>query len=161
MLTLSTTTAKKNVGMGQIILGRDDDALTSVLGSCIGLIMTHPAVGISVFAHIVLPASDGRSSPPGKFVDTAVPHMLDMMKEAGALRSALIVKMAGGASMFGHGGAVQIGTDNADAMRNALSDAGLELAGEDVGGVKGRRVTLNCATGELLIEVVGLRPEVL
>lgn len=161
MLTLSKATAKKNVGMGQIILGRDDDVLTSVLGSCIGLIMTHPAFGISAFAHVVLPACEGRTGLPGKFVDTAVSHMLDMLKEAGVRRSGLVVKIAGGASMFGHGGKVQIGDDNVDAMRNVLSNAGLEIAGEHVGGVKGRRVTLNCATGELLIQIVGKPAEAL
>ena len=155
MLTLSKATAKKNVSMGQIVLGRDDDVITSVLGSGIGLIMTHPAVGVSTFAHVVLPASEGRTGSPGKFVDTAIPHMLDMMKEAGVRSSALELKIVGGSSMFGHGGPIQIGQDNADAVRNAVFDAGLNLVGEHVGGVKGRRVTLNCATGELLIEIVG------
>ncbi len=35
-------------------------------------------------AHIVLPESAGRDGAPGKFADTAVPHMLELLREQGA-----------------------------------------------------------------------------
>ena len=104
----------------------------------------------------MLPRANGPVNNPGKFADTAVPYLLGLMERKGALRSELVIKIAGGACMFGKGGPLQIGDANAEVVMEILKREGLRIAGQDIGGTQGRRVSLDCATGELHIDCVGM-----
>jgi chemotaxis protein CheD len=87
--------------------------------------------------------------------------MLELLKKEGISMIGLVTKLAGGASMFAGGGPMQIGLSNYNAVVAALSSAGISVAAADVGGTKGRRVTLNCETGGLTIEVIGQPPRMI
>jgi len=80
----------------------------------------------------------GRSGTPGKFADTAVPKMLNLLKELGAPAHGLTAKFSGGGNMFGGSGPLQIGDANAEAVAQALKNVSIRAAGQDVGGTKGR-----------------------
>lgn len=143
------------VGMGQIAVARNSTRLTAVLGSCIGVTLFHPRLRIGAMGHVVLPRANGQATTPGKFADTAVPHMVQVLLHEGANVGALVAKITGGACMFGGNGPLQIGLSNVEAVEAALAAAGIRLAGRDVGGSKGRRVVFDAATGNLTIETAG------
>ena len=50
---------------------------------------------------------------------------------------------------------LQIGDANVQAVLEKLADANIRVATKDVIGTKGRRITFDCATGNLRIEIVG------
>ncbi len=157
-MSSSTTIApaqKKNVGMGQIAVAKAPAFLCSVLGSCVGLALYHPRLKFGAYAHIVLPKASGRGALPGKFADTAVPHMLAELSKEGVPRQGLVAKIAGGACMFGVSGPLQIGDTNIEAVQSLLAKENIRIVAKEVGGQKGRRVTLDCSTGELLVEIAG------
>ena len=154
-LTMTKTTQETMVGMGQIAAGCAPERFKAVLGSCIGLVLYHPRLKTAVMAHIVLPDSAQRNGSPGKFADTAVPHMLQLLKERGTPLHGLTAKFAGGANMFGSSGPMQIGDANAEAVSQTLKTAGIRVAAEEVGGTKGRRVSFDCSTGEMTVEHAG------
>jgi chemotaxis protein CheD len=143
------------VGMGQIVTVAKPELAQAVLGSCIGLTLYHPRIRTGTLAHIVLPDSRGRSGPPGKFADTAIPHMVDLLLAEGANKHGITAKMVGGASMFAATGPMQVGSENAVAVKSLLSEMGIGLVGENIGGQKGRRVAFDPTDGSLTIEVVG------
>jgi chemotaxis protein CheD len=150
------------VGMGQIAFGKAPDRLASILGSCIGVSLYHPRMQQAVLAHVILPDSQGRSqAAPGKFADTAIPHMLKLLGQAGTCTSGLVAKVAGGANMFGHNGPLQIGAANGQAVVRALGAAGIRVVAQDVGGNQGRRISLDCATGDIAIEISGTEVRVI
>ena len=157
MATLATSNPPKEtlVGMGQIAAGRAPERMKAVLGSCIALAIYHPRLKTGVMTHIVLPDSAGRGGTPGKFADTAVPEMLKLLKELGAPAHGLTAKFSGGGNMFGGSGPLQIGDSNAEAVTQALKSVGIQAAGQDVGGTKGRRVTFDCNSGEMTVECAG------
>jgi len=152
---LAVEQQKISVGMGEIKLARHPDCLYSVLGSCIGLAIVHVRLKVGVFAHVVLPDSSGRAGPPGKYADTAIPHMLEMLREQKISRSGLVVKMTGGSQMFKTSGPMQIGQTNADAVQAALKEVGIAVQVQEIGGTDGRRVSIDCSTGLLTISRVG------
>jgi chemotaxis protein CheD len=157
--TLEEMTTDSVVGMGRVAVARGPVRLTSVVGSCIGVAIHHPRLGVGGLAHVVLAASQGRTDSPGKYADTAIPHLLTRLAAAGAVGPAgLVVKIAGGAHLFGPRGPMQVGDENASAILVALTKARMAVAAQDVGGGKGRRITLDCATGALVVEVVGQPP---
>ncbi len=150
-----------SVGMGQAAVGSHPARLTAVLGSCLGVALYHRRLRLGVMSHVVLPNSSGRDAPPAKFADTAIPYMIEMLKQQGAPTSGLTAKIAGGACMFGATGPMQIGLANAEAVRRELQARRIPLLAEDVGGSKGRRVVFDCDSGTLTIEIAGCKPRVL
>ena len=93
--------AELKVGMGQIEVAQGGrHVLRTLLGSCIGLTLHDPRTRVGGLAHIVLPASRGDMSPPGKFADTALPELLRLIGELGGRTDKLIAKVAGAANMF-------------------------------------------------------------
>lgn len=148
-------TKTTHVGMGQIGVGGSDVVLTAVLGSCLGLALHDEKTECGALAHIVLPKSNGLASVPGKFADTAVSHMVEMLKQRGARPDGLVAKITGGACMFGDQGLIQIGKNNVEATTHVLREMSIPIVGTDVGGTCGRRVSFDCPTGLITIERVG------
>jgi chemotaxis protein CheD len=157
MNTSTTSNAAKEilVGMGQIAAGQAPQRMRAILGSCIGVALYHPGRKTGIMAHVVLPESAGRDGAPGKFADTAVPQMLALLREQGMPTCGLTAKFAGGANMFNGSGPLQIGDANAEAVAAALRKAGIRVAGQDVGGTRGRRVAFDCASGEMIVQCAG------
>jgi chemotaxis protein CheD len=153
--TTSTKTLDTLVGMGQIAAGGPPQKMKAVVGSCIALSLYHSRLNRGVMAHVVLPDSAGRGGAPGKFADTAVPQMLELLKEFSATASCLTAKLAGGANMFGSSGPLQIGDANVEAVAHALRAAGIRITAQDVGGNRGRRVTFECEGGAMIVESAG------
>jgi chemotaxis protein CheD len=85
--------------------------------------------------------------------------MQSVLESRGAQAGRLVAKIAGGASMFGDGVATQIGAANVRAAAAALKAAGIRLAGSDVGGTNGRRLSFDLATGEVIVQSVGREPQ--
>jgi len=68
----------------------------------------------------------------------------------------LSAKIAGGANMFGNAGrAIPIGDQNIAAVEHLLDQRRIAVIGRSVGGMQGRRMTLDVATGVVTIDVVG------
>ena len=159
------TTAGPNVGIGQIVASADPGIVISALGlgSCIGLVLADAHAGVAGMAHVMLPVSRaGATGPPGKFADTAVPALLDQVLRLGADRVRLQAKIAGGAQMFGGGGAaasmMNIGERNATAVREALRAIGMRVRAADTGGNAGRSMQVAVSGGAVTVRAVGGEP---
>ena len=160
-LTAVAVSQTTSVGMGQVTVGAHPARLVAVLGSCLGVALYHRRLRLGALSHVVLPDSSGREALPGKFADTAVPHMVELLKRQGAPTSSLVAKLAGGACMFGATGPMQIGLANADAVRCELKALRIPILAEDIGGTKGRRIVFDCDSGVLTVEIAGCTPKVL
>lgn len=163
MATCTTIETQENttVGMGKIFAAREPVVLKAILGSCVGLALYHPRLKAGLLGHIVLPESADRPGPPGKFANRAIPFAIEALREMGVNSVGLVARIAGGANMFGTGGPMQIGDANIQATIDALKAANIRLTRQEVGGTSGRRVTLDCSTGEFRIESSGQPPVVL
>ena len=150
MSTPATSNPAKDilVGMGQIAAGQAPQRMRAILG-----ILHRPgplspeAQDRASWPTSCCPNRPDATAHPGKFADTAVPHMLTTARRTRRRRpAALVAKLAGGANMFGGSGPLQIGEANAEAVAAALQNAGIRVAGQDVGGSQGRRVDFDFAT---------------
>ena len=84
--------AVTHVGMADLVSVRHPATLVTLgLGSCIGLVIFDPSTKVAAMAHIMLPDSrDAKEVPkPGKFADTAVPLLLEHLKNLGAVKGQL------------------------------------------------------------------------
>lgn len=155
------TQADAQVGMGKVVVGRAPADLKAILGSCVGVALYNRKLRLGSLAHVVLPESAERPGGPGKFADTAIPHMVDLMRRPGVRPFDLEAKIAGGANMFGSAGPLQVGDANVEAVLKALQTLNIRVIGRDTGGNVGRRVTFRCAAGEYVIETAGREARIL
>lgn len=132
--------------MGEMaVSNRAGDELVAIgLGSCIALAVIDREACVAGLAHVVLPDSQGKPGPHAKFADLAIPALSAKMTAAGAVQSRLEAVMIGGARMFSVGESMDIGARNAEAVRAALKQSGIELRAEETGGSRGRtaRITV-------------------
>jgi chemotaxis protein CheD len=129
-----------NVGIGEYRVGNFPMTVIG-LGSCVALILHDARQKTGAVAHVMLPESNGNRDRPGKFANTAVPLLLDELKEQGSNCRSVSARLVGGASMFRNfNGNLNIGERNVEALREMLADHRIAIELEDVGGTSGRSV---------------------
>ncbi len=129
-----------NVGIGEYKVGTTQ--ISSIgLGSCVAFILYDRKQKTGGLAHVMLPDSNGKSERPGKFADTAVPHLICEMEKHGSSRRSLSAHLVGGASMFQQfKGNLDIGKRNICALKEHLNELRIPIESEDIGGTSGRSV---------------------
>ena len=149
------------VGMADLNTCKSPDVITTLgLGSCIGLTLYDPVTKIGGMVHYMLPDSTQVRNHENiaKFADTGIEELLKRVIAAGANKTRLVAKIAGGAQMFettGVSSIGNIGARNAEAAKQILKQKGIRLVAEDTGLNYGRTVELHCETGEFYIKSVG------
>lgn len=145
------------VGIAEITVAASPDRLMAYgLGSCVGVALYDAQAKLGGMAHVMLPSSKlhATEAPPGKFADTAIVALAAELEKIGGNRGSLKAKITGGANMFADVSpniSVPIGLRNVTAVRSKLSELGIPIIGEEVGGNRGRTVVFNLSDGSLEI----------
>jgi chemotaxis protein CheD len=135
-----------HVGIGQVVTTKNAGDRVDMLGlgSCVGIFFHAP--GFIAAAHCLLDQAKGRSSDtPGKFVDTAIPHLIQLSGRAGFAAAKLTASIAGGAQIFAFSGGrpeLEIGVRNIEAATSLLRQHRIRIATNDTGGVTPRRAMM-------------------
>ena len=149
------------VGMADLKVCQAPDNLTTLgLGSCIGVALYDPVTKVSGLLHLMLPDSTQitNNSNIAKFADTGIDELVLQMQKAGANKSRLVAKIAGGAQMFAvttSSDILRVGERNAFAAKKGLKKHNIRLLSEDTGLNYGRTVEFYSETGDFLIKSVG------
>jgi len=150
-----------SIGIADVKVVTSPDKVRTVLGSCIGVALFDRVAKVGGMAHVMLPSSALGHGDKGKFADTAVDWLLEDVLKAGCKKSRLKAKITGGASMFGKTVDNGIGEKNIRAVKERLAHHSIQLLAEAVGGLKGRKMLLDPATGQVEVQFIGAQPEVI
>ena len=141
-------------GLGEIQVSNDPNHVLSCLGlgSCIGISAYDPVAKVGAMVHVVLPHCNDPEAEkvPTKYANTALPVMLKEMEKKGALKSRIILKMAGGAKIISTIPAkslLDIGERNCEAIKAALEENKFQVKAEDLRGTLGRSMWLYIESG--------------
>lgn len=150
------------VGMADLKVCNAPDSLTTIgLGSCVGIALYDPMSKVSGLAHVMLPDSTQikNNSVIAKFADTGIQKLYDDMIKAGANKTRIVAKIAGGAKMFElkstGASSINIGERNVAASKAKLKELRIPLVAEDTGLNYGRTVVLDANNGDYIIRSVG------
>ncbi len=154
-MTLSTATDTRRhiVGVAdmKVAKGAGQLIVTHALGSCIGIAIHDPVAQVGGMLHYMLPDSTVNPARaegnPYMFADTGIPIFLQKLYALGAVKSRLVVKVAGGAQFVDHKDFFAIGKRNYTAMRKIFWKEGLLCKGEHVGGTISRTLYLEIGSG--------------
>ncbi len=150
------------VGMADLNTCLSPDGLITLgLGSCVGIAIRDPIAKVGGLAHIMLPDSTAIQNGGqniAKFADTGIAELVRQMEKRGALRTRMMAKLAGGATMFNFGSKsdlVQIGLRNVQASIKKLQELKIPVIAKDTGLNYGRTVIFYPETGDYVIRAVG------
>ena len=144
---------------GEYFVTRSDEAITTVLGSCIAACIRDPVTRIGGMNHFMLPedASPGKSAwiegPGGlatRYGSYAMESLINELMKLGARRDRLEVKLFGGGRILSW--MTDVGEKNIRFARDFLKLEGFKIAAEDVGDVCARRVIYFPATGVVMLK---------
>jgi chemotaxis protein CheD len=155
------------VGMADLKVCISPDSITTLgLGSCVGIAMRDPVTKVGGLAHVMLPDSTAihNNSNIMKFADTGIAELVRLMEKAGANRSRLVAKIAGGAQMFAFqnkSDLVRVGDRNVEASKKKLAELKIPIIAEDTGNSYGRTVIFYPESGDFVIRAVGKEERVI
>lgn len=149
------------VGMADLKLCISPDSIMTLgLGSCVGIALRDPKTGVGGLAHVMLPDSTKirNNANVAKFADTGIMELVKQMEKAGAVKSRIVAKIAGGAQMFAFqnkSDMAGIGQRNVECTKLKLKELRIPILAEDTGLNYGRTVEFYPENGDFIIKSVG------
>jgi chemotaxis protein CheD len=146
------------VDIADYAVSNDPEAalITYSLGSCIGVCLWDPVTRVGGLLHYMLPESslspEKARNSPAMFCDTGIPRLFRAAYDLGAVKTRLVVKIAGGSQLLDDNGTFNIGKRNYLALRKIFWKNGVLIRGEDVGGSISRTVRLHVGKGEMVVK---------
>jgi len=137
------------VGIGSYVVSKNPAKLgTWALGSCVAIILYDPLLPAGALAHALLPRPHREIDNPGKYVTTAIQVMISELRSIGVSLKRLQAAIVGGASILDFARNISVNTKNILTARDTLlSQYGIPIVGEDVGGNVGRNVVFDVSQG--------------
>jgi chemotaxis protein CheD len=153
-----------NVQPGEfyITIAHPEEAITTVLGSCVAACIRDPEASVGGMNHFMLP----EETPNGlgdwrdavglatRYGSYAMESLINGLLRLGARRERLEVKLFGGGQVLDVN--IPVGQRNVEFARRWLLTEGLRVVAQDVGGKTPRRIVYFPATG--MVKVKRLRP---
>jgi len=132
---------------------------TYSLGSCLGVTLHDPVACVGGMLHLMLPDSsinkEKARSKPAMFADSGVPMLIDHALKLGASLDRMRVCVAGGSQIMDAQGFFNIGKRNYIALVMLLSNRGLEIDVEDIGGSGNRTMSMRLSDGQVKLKISG------
>lgn len=151
------------LGVGDYGVSVKEDGVlkTFALGSCVAVMLYDPRKRVGGMVHVALPDSSTNTKRaqalPGYFADSGIPLLLQKVAEARGDDSVrgLVVKICGGASVVKGHNIFDIGKRNIEAVKKVLREHRLRPMREDVAGSISRTVSMEIATGKVVLNSPG------
>jgi chemotaxis protein CheD len=131
---------------GEYYVTRNDEAITTVLGSCISACIRDPVLRVGGMNHFMLPEDNsGRDSTLSapvvlstRYGSYAMESLINQLLKLGGLRERLEIKIFGGGRVLA--AMTDIGARNIDFVKSYLDTERLGIVAQDVGGDQPRKV---------------------
>ena len=143
-----------------------DEAITTVLGSCVAACIRDEFAQVGGMNHFMLPGevrgsgkgSWGGASNEMRYGQFAMEQLINAVLRAGGRRERLEVKLFGGANVMQS--SMKIGDSNAEFALSFVKTEGLSVAAQDLGGVLARRINYFPLTGRVFRQELRRQPDV-
>ncbi|MDP5460379.1 chemotaxis protein CheD [Alishewanella sp. SMS8] len=154
----------KNVFLkpGEWFFGKGQGKVSTILGSCVSVVLWHPEKHVLGVSHILLPNHQQSAMPlscvkksdlNGRFADDLMKIFQLEIALFGIKASEFKAYLIGGGNMFPHAQkAPGIGEKNIERCLSLLGALNIPVQSTDVGGPLYRRLTVDIASGHFSIE---------
>lgn len=137
---------------GELYITKKSELITTILGSCISIVLFDEQNSIGGINHYMLPAAPPESKknsvlPITRFGEYAIKTLIQEMINQGASLKNLKAKIFGGSNVLNFSSKKDerkkdalIGEENINFARKFLKKIGIPIVSEDVGGVSSRKI---------------------
>jgi len=149
------------VGMADMQVSKEPEAMliSFAIGSCIGVTLHDPLVGVGGLLHFMLPDSqiDLQKSQknPWMFADTGIPLFFREAYKLGAEKKRTHIKVVGGSRVLDDSSYFNIGKRNYLALRKIFWTNNVLIHAEDIGGSVNRSIRLEVGSGRVWVKTSG------
>ena len=143
---------------GHLYVGRGEERVTTILGSCVAVCLHDREAGIGGLNHFLLPHSTSEAESSPRYARPAIERLVDLMLKEGARASRLQAFVFGGArvlSAFPDGD--HLGLRNAAAATALLASLRIPVVSSDIGGNRGRKLLFVPRHGTHRVTFLGAR----
>ena len=142
---------------GQYYVTINDEAITTVLGSCVSACIRDRVFGVGGMNHFMLPANRddmvlSSSSDAARYGNFAMEQMINDILKNGGKRENLEIKVFGGGRVLENMQSLDIGMRNIRFVKEYIQTEGLKLVTEDLGDVFPRKVVYFPTTGKVMVK---------
>jgi chemotaxis protein CheD len=138
---------------GECYVTRNDEAIVTVLGSCISACIRDPDTGLGGMNHFMLPERgpgisanpDSLSNQMNRYGCFAMESLINHLARHGAQRPRLELKVFGGGRILKP--MIDIGARNIAFIHSWARTEGMRLTAQDLGGIQPRKLVYFPATG--------------
>jgi len=147
---------------GDFCFGEGKLRITTLLGSCISIILWHPLLTHGGMCHYMIPRRNqprGNAPLDGKYGDEAMGLFMLELKKRRTTPAQYQVHIYGGGNMFDDSAAqgVNVGQQNIEAAHRMLDVYGFTLAYDHLGDFGHRKVEFDVWSGEVTLSHVDHR----
>jgi two-component system chemotaxis response regulator CheB len=137
---------------GQIMVADAETLISTLLGSCVAVCLHDPLTKIGGMNHYLLPEVTNGEKPSPRYGVFAIPQLIEELDRKGADIYQLQAKIFGGGNVIANNKLGQeIGIRNIAIAEKMLKERGIWVVRKDVGGERGRRITFDTTTFEVLV----------
>jgi len=129
-----------------------DNALATVLGSCVAACLRDPLLHLGGMNHFLLPEGGNNAASSARYGCYAMELLINDLLKRGAVRKRLQAKVFGGANVLKGMQHNPIGSRNADFVLHYLATEHIPVIAQDLRGIHPRRVYFFTRTGKALIQ---------
>lgn len=142
---------------GELFIARRPTLVSTVLGSCVAVILHAPRVGVGAICHAMLPGGKAQKDD-FRYVDRAVSYLYNRVSTLCGGPNGIEAKLFGGANVLNFNardnGAESVGCQNIQAALQALDRLGIKVSAADTGGTQGRKLFFYSHSGEVFVRQV-------
>lgn len=139
---------------GEFYCTEKDEVIVTVLGSCVAACLLDPVALIGGMNHFMLPMSKGgedeRVFYAARYGVGAMEFLINGLLRMGAQRHRLVAKTFGGARVMT--GLSDVGQQNIHFVRHFLTQEGIPIWSEDLGGTHPHKVYFFPHSGQVLVK---------
>jgi len=146
---------------GEYYVTTEDEAVITVLGSCVSACIRDSKTGVGGMNHFMLPANKEEArgvlkklEPTGanRYGNFAMESLINDILKNGGQRKNLEVKIVGGGKILENMNNTNIGDMNIKFVEDYIDSEGLKLVGSDVGDIYPRKVMYIPSTGAVKVK---------
>jgi chemotaxis protein CheD len=145
---------------GDFCFGEGHLRITTLLGSCISIVLWHPQLLHGGMCHYMLPSRGrGGLALDGKYGDEAMALFMQELKKRRTLPGQYRVQVYGGGNMLNGQGTnkIDIGQQNIEMAYHLLDEQGFKLESVHLGSYGHRKVAFDVWSGEVKLLYVDNR----
>ncbi len=141
---------------GNIIIGREETKIVTILGSCVGVAIVDMKAGIGGLNHYLLPNPFNDEPDNARYGSFAIPELIRLIQSQGGSLKDMKAKVYGGARLhYKLSETLDVGQYNLKVAHEYLHKLKIPVLEQNIGGIKGRRICLDISNFEVHHQFLG------